>query len=166
MEELKIGLTAAAFLLSVLALTFTRRTWFESNRPIVTAEIVTASAGNVATTFNLAVHNTGNRPATNVRLQADETQLNAAISANAKASMKQEILRCFSDEGRIPLLHHQSRKTNGFGICSTNEAENVLVYKSVIPITITYDDLYGKKYKTKQDLIVKDSEYFAGSGWS
>jgi hypothetical protein len=166
MEELKVGLTAAAFLLSVLALIFTRRTWFESNRPIVTAEIVTASAGNVATAFNLVVHNTGNRPATNVCLRADESQLEAAISASANAVLKQEILRCFSEDGRIPLLHHQTTKTNGFGVCSTNEAENVLNYRSVISITITYRDLYGKRYKSKQDLVVKDSEYFAGSGWS
>lgn len=166
MEELKVGLTAAAFLLSVLALIFTRRTWFESNRSIVTAEIVTASAGNVATAFDLVVHNTGNRPATDVRLRADEAMLKAAISANANAIFEREILRCFSEDGRIPLLHHQSKKTNGFGVCSTNESENVLNYKSTIPITITYSDLYGHKYKGKQDLMVKDSEYFAGSGWS
>jgi hypothetical protein len=165
MEELKVSLTAVAFLLSVLALIFTRKTWFESNRPIVTAEIVTASAGNVATAFNLVVHNTGNRPATNVRLQAGAKQLNAAISANAKDLMKKEIIRCFSEEGRIPLLHHQSKKTNGFGVSSTNEKENVLVYNSVISIKITYNDLYGKKYTSEQDLLVRDSEYFAGSRW-
>ncbi|MCY1266162.1 hypothetical protein D9M68_292780 [compost metagenome] len=166
MEELKVVLMAAAFLLSVLALIFTRRTWFESNRPIITAEIVTASAGNVATAFNFVVHNTGNRPATNVCLRADESQLEAAISASANALLKQEILRCFSADGRIPLLHHQATKTNGFGVCSTNEAENALNYSSVIPITITYRDLYGKKYKSKQGLVVKDYEYFAASGWS
>lgn len=166
MEELKVGLTVAAFLLSVLALIFTRRTWFESNRPIVTAEIVTASAGNVATAFNLVVHNTGSRPATNVRLLADEAKLKAAISANANAILEREVLRCFSEDSSIPLLHHQSKKTNGFGVCSMNESESVLNYKSTIPIRITYSDLYGKKYKSNQDLVVKDSEYFAGSGWS
>lgn len=165
MENLKIALTAASFLLSVLALTFTRRTWFETNRPIVTAEIVTHTGGNVAITYNLVVHNTGTRPAVDIRILAEMKHLQAAIDPNAKKSMKQLILRCFSEEGRIPLLHQQSRQSNGFGLTSTHENDNVLVYNSVIPIVITYKDLYGKRYKAKQDLIVKDSEYFAGSGW-
>lgn len=166
MEEIRTALTAAAFLLSTLALVFTRRSWFESNRPILTAEIVTHSGGNVAIMYNLVVHNTGTRPATDIRIEADKECLQAAINNNADNLLKQEILRCFSDEGRISLLHQQSSKSTGFGLTSTNETSNVLVYKSVIPIAITYKDLYGKSYKTKQDLVVKDSEYFAGSGWS
>lgn len=165
MEDLKTALTAAAFLLSVLALIFTRRTWFENNRPIVTAEIVTHDGGNVAIMYNLLVHNTGTRPAVDVRILAEMQHLQAAIDPNSNESMKQTILRCFSEEGRIPLLHQQSKKSNGFGLTSSHSNDNALVYKSVIPIVITYKDLYGKRYKVKQDLIVKDSEYFAGSGW-
>jgi hypothetical protein len=165
MEDLKLAFTAAAFLLSVLALIFTRRTWFESNRPIVTAEIVTHDGGNVAIMYNLVVHNTGTRPAVDIRISAETKCLLAAIDPNGKEHMKQQILRCFSEEGRIPLLHQQSKKSNGFGLTSINKNDNALIYKSVIPIEITYKDLYGKKYKAKQNLVIKDSEYFAGSGW-
>lgn len=165
MEEIRTALTAAAFLLSTLALIFTRRSWFETNRPIVTAEIVTNSGGNIAITYNLVVHNTGARPAADIRINVDHKSLQAAVNDKADQSLKQEILRCFSDEGRIPLLHQQSKKSNGFGLTSTNESSNVLAYKAVIPVVITYKDLNGKHYKTRQDLIVQDSEFFAGSGW-
>jgi hypothetical protein len=166
MEEIRTLFTASALLLSVLALIFTRKSWFESNRPIVTAEIVTHSGGSVAIIYNLVVHNTGTRPATDIRIKADEKCLQKAINEKADNNLKMEILHCFSDEGRIPLLHHQSKTSNGFGLTSSKETTNVLIYQSVIPIEIIYKDIYGKNYSTKQDLVVKDSEYFAGSGWS
>ncbi len=166
MEEIKTAVTVCAFLLSVLALIFTRRSWFESNRPVVTAEIVTHSGGNHAIFYNLVVHNTGNRPATEIELQANISDIEKAINKNTSANLQKEIHRCFSLKGIIPLLHQQSKVLNGFGLTSVKQEENVLVYDAIIPITIKYKDLNGKKYSSKQTLIVKDSEFFAGSGWN
>jgi hypothetical protein len=165
MEEIKTGIAVCAFLLSALALIFTRRSWFESNRPIVTAEIVTHSGGNVAILYNLVIHNTGNRPATEIKLQAKSADIEKAINQNTNAALQKEVRRCFSLNGKIPLLHQQSKVSNGFGLTSIKPEENVLVYEAIIPITIKYKDLNGRKYVSKQTLIVKDSEFFAGSGW-
>ena len=87
-EEIQTAITICAFLLSALALIFTRRTWFESNRPIVTAEIVTHSAGNVSITYNLVVHNTGTRPATDIKLLANSSDVESAINKESSEGMQ------------------------------------------------------------------------------
>lgn len=165
-EELKIWVPVVSFLLSALALTFTRRTWFESNRPIVTAEIVTHGAGNMAIAFDLVVHNTGNRPAVAIRLEACESDLNRALNNGAPTPLAAEIRRCFSDRAAIPLLHQGKSAQNGFGATSSLPSANALVINSEIPIRILYKDLNGRTFKSKQTLVVKDSTWFAGSGWS
>lgn len=50
----------------------TRWVWRQSNRPIVSALVETHSSGNVATLFNLTIINSGNRPATNIKLSIDD----------------------------------------------------------------------------------------------
>lgn len=165
MEILKTIITCSAFTLSVFAFIFTRRSWIEANRPIVTAEVVTHRAGNVGIAFSIIVHNTGNRPASNVRLYATKQTLDAAVSPRAPEAMKKEISAIFSQEGTIPILHQGKSVPNGFGNTNVDDTQSTLIYNSIIPITIEYKDLYSRTYETKQDLIIKDSTYFAGSGW-
>jgi hypothetical protein len=73
MEEIRTSLAAFAVAVSLASLYLSRRLWLQSNRPIVTAAIVDYASGNMGAVFNLVVSNTGNRPATNVRLNASPT---------------------------------------------------------------------------------------------
>lgn len=161
--EPSIAISLIAVLVSLLSYLFVKRSWYETYRPIVTARIETHASGNMATVFNIVVYNTGNRPATDIRLRADEKVLERAFKENAPETMKSEIRACFSDEGTIPLLHSGNSTSNGFGVAGKDES--TLKYGSRIPITIEYKDLNRHKLKSKQTLLFRDSTFFAGSGW-
>jgi hypothetical protein len=163
-EDVKTGVAVVALLLSVFSYLFTRKSWFENNRPIISAEIKTHSAGNRAITYNIVVHNTGNRPAADILLTTDEESINKLLAETSIPSVAEEIRSIFSSEGEIALLHSGKTVSNGFGHTSGDE-KSPLNYGVKLPIKITYRALNGKKYTTKQNLILKDSEYFAGSGW-
>lgn len=159
-------ISAGAFGVSLLAFIFTRRSWLESNRPIVTAEIATHDGGSEAIAFNLVVYNVGNRPATNIQLQATPDAIQKLLDPNARDRFAQEVQRCFSEDGRIAVLHPGKSVKNGFGLTSSNKEKNVLNYGATTPIVIVYEDLSSRCYTSKLHLIVRDSAYFAGSGWS
>ena len=116
--------------------------------------------------FNLVVHNVGNRPATDIRLSARPEAISEIVDSGARERYKDEIGRCFSDEGHIAVLHPGTSKKNGFGLASNRREENVLVYGASLPIVIEYEDLNARKYRSTMLLIVRDSAYFAGSGWA
>ena len=160
---MSVAIALIAVLVSSLSYMFTKRSWYETYRPIVTARIETHVSGNVATVFNIVVYNIGNRPATDISLHADQKVLEKVFEDNASDTMKNEIKACFSTKGIIPLLHPGNSVSNGFGLAGNREA--TLKYGSRIPITIKYKDLNRKNIKTKQTLLFRDTTYFAGSGW-
>jgi hypothetical protein len=162
--ETSIAISLIAVLVSLISYLFARRSWYETYRPIVTARIETHASGNMATVFDIVVYNTGNRPATDIRLRAEEKFLEKAFEENAAETMKSEIRACFSDEGTIPLLHSGSSTSNGFGVVGNDES--TLKYGLRIPIIIEYKDLNRRKLKSKQTLLFRDSTFFAGSGWA
>ncbi|MGY3852835.1 hypothetical protein ACW5W8_08370 [Aeromonas aquatilis] len=161
-----IAISAGAFLVSLSAFIFTRRAWLETNRPIVTAEIATHDGGNEAIAFNLVIHNVGNRPATDIRLKATADAIQKLLDSNARDRFRKEVERCFTDEGRIAVLHPGKSVKNGFGLTSTDKEKNVLNYGASAQIEINYKDLNSRSYTSKLNLIVRDSAYFAGSGWA
>lgn len=154
-----------AIFVSFLALLFTRKSWLESNRPIITAEIVTHGHGNTATAYTLQIHNIGNRPACEVQLNASTTDIKKILSGTGNENLTKEIYKCFSDDAVIAVLNHGKSVSNGFGSTSIEAEDNILIYKSKLPIIITYKDLNSRKYKSSLNLIVKNSIFFAGSGW-
>jgi hypothetical protein len=151
-------------LVSLAALVFNQRAWLETNRPIVTAEIIPHDEQSHAITYELVVQNVGNRPATDVRLIATPEAIKTLVQPNASEPFRKEVERCFSDEGRIAVLHPGMSKSNGFGLTSISEAQNALVYGASAPIEIRYKDLRSRSYTSNLALIIKGS-YFAGSGW-
>lgn len=163
-EDIRTGIAVVALLLSAFSYLFTRKSWFENNRPIISAEIKTHAAGNMAITYNILVHNTGNRPAAAILLTTDEESIKSLLTETSIPSVAKEIQSIFSSAGEIPLLHNGKTVSNGFGHTSEGK-ESPLNYGVKLPIKITYRSLNGEKYTTKQDLILKDSKYFAGSGW-
>ena len=161
--EPSIAIALIAVLVSLLSYMFTKRSWYETYRPIVTARIETHASGNMATLFDIVVYNIGNRPATEISLHADQIILEESFDKNTSQALKDEIIACFSDEGIIPLLQPGNSTSNGFGMAGRNES--TLNYGSRIPITIEYKDLNRRKMKTKQTLLFRDSTFFASSGW-
>jgi hypothetical protein len=148
-----IAISAGALIVSLSAFIFTRRSWLETNRPIVTAEISTHDGGSEAIAFNLVVHNVGNRPATNIRLKATTEAIQKLLDPNARDRFKQEVERCFSEEGRIAVLHPGKSVKNGFGLTSNQKEKNVLNYGVSAPIEISYEDLNTRSYTSQLVLV-------------
>jgi hypothetical protein len=86
-DELKTISTIVSItspIISILSLYFTSRFWFATNRPIVCAKIATYSSGDLMEHYNLIIHNSGNRPATNIRLYADKNDIENIILKDGK----------------------------------------------------------------------------------
>ena len=163
--DLKTLVSLISAILSATSLYFTRRFWLASNRPIISASIVSDS-GNLATTYNLVIYNTGNRPATSIRLYTDKEVIDGIINPNANKVLTDDIYQCFANEAVIPLLINGKEAFNSFGSTSQNPEANVLRYNSQLPILISYSDLENRKYNSKQVLVVRISQGFAGGRWS
>jgi len=161
--EISTSISLLAVCISFLAYLFSKKSWMETYRPIVTARIETYASGNDAAIFKIVVYNSGNRPAVNIRLITNTDMLEKLFLKSTEDIFKKEILACFSEVGLIPLLHSGGTTNNGFGI--SGKKESTLVYGASIPIVISYKDLNGRSYKTKQTLLFRDTTYFAGSGW-
>jgi hypothetical protein len=165
LKDPKTIISIVSAIISSISVYLTRRFWLSANRPIVSAYISTNSAGNVAIMYDLVVCNTGNRPATSVRLHVDKEVLESIINPDADQSLASDIYKCFSSDAVIPLLLNGKDTNNCFGSTSSNMAQNILKYNSEIPITISYSDLEKRHYCTNQILIIKTSQGFAGSRW-
>jgi hypothetical protein len=95
---------------------------------------------------------------------AEQGPRDLRVEPNAPEVLRKEVERCFSDEGRIAVLQPGKSKQNGFGLTSSDKAQNALIYGASAPIEIRYKDLRSRSYTSELSLIVKGS-YFAGSGW-
>lgn len=168
-ELLRTGIPLVALVLSGMAVWFTRKLWVQSNRPIVTAAVRTRSAGNMATTYELVVINSGTRPAATVRLTATADNVNQAFEPRAfttpeLARVVEQVQRCFSRDAVIPVLLNGQTLTNAFGF--TGDARGMGPFWRVgasIPVSISYSDLEGRPFATEVTLVVRDTTGFAGS---
>jgi hypothetical protein len=156
---------AAALAVSILSFYFSRKSWYESNRPLITARTTSfGSGGNVGVPLSLLVENTGNRPAKNVRLTVDTNELDAAFAAPPGDALRKQAEYCFSDRGMIPVLANGRSVSNGFGFLSADKPTWKL--HSRFDIGVTYDGLDGTQYKHKIPLVIADDAGFAGGHWS
>lgn len=104
---------------------FTRRFWLATNRPIICASVVTQSSGNLGTTYNLAIYNAGNRPATSIKINADKAVLDKLVNKTAREDLQSMIYQSFSDVIAIPLLINGKESFTGFGMTSSIPEQNV-----------------------------------------
>lgn len=167
-ETLRTIFMAVATLIAVLSFFNTVRLWKQTNRPIVSAFVETDCSGNEATTYNLLVINSGNRPAVNIQLQLNIEELKKCLAQDIDIndSRIERILKCFSKEGIIPLLVAGAKTSNSFGITSSKTEDNIWKYGSSIPINIIYKDLEGNQYTSTLAVVVQDSNTFAGTEWA
>lgn len=155
----KTAITFGSAMVSVVALYVSWWLWRETNRPIVTVE-VDADVGNVDTFYHLVVYNCGNRPATKIRMSARSESKDAALAHGASTNARQQLYSCFSAENEISLLRHGESTRGGFGVTSISPDQNDLVYGAAIPVTVTYEDLHGRKYKADLTITVRNSKSF------
>ncbi|WP_225085945.1 hypothetical protein [Pectobacterium colocasium] len=166
---ISLFLSLLAVSISLVSFVFTRRSWFQSNRPIVSAAVETHAGGSELIAYNLVLSNTGNRPATNVRIRVKESDIDACLSEWVKEnkttnSIYSDVMRCFSDDGEIPLLLNGRSMVNSFGYTCADE-QKFWRYGVSLTVEIKYCDLDGRKYKSNQTIRIKDSEGFAGGIW-
>lgn len=168
-DDWRTIVSAFALVVSLISFWFSRRSWLQSNRPIVSAAVETHAGGNESIVYNLAVSNTGNRPATNVRIRAAKSSVEACVSKwvnnfKGPSTTFSGVMRCFSEDGEIPLLLNGKTMINSFGYTRGDE-QTFWRYGSVLPIEIEYNDLEGRRYCSAQKLRIKDSAGFAGGIW-
>ncbi len=152
-----------SLIVSFIAMYVVYKNRLETNRPIVTA-LLESNAKNIATALTLRLYNTGATPALDITIEAKKEDIEKAFIENAPEEYKKDVFRSLSGDNVIPLILNNSSVQNAFGILSDNE-NNTFKLKSRIPIVIKYKNLYGHTYKQKQTLIIRITDYFAGSGW-
>jgi hypothetical protein len=165
-EELKTFLSGAAFVVALISLYFTRVNWLQSNRPIVTAYLCEHKSGNLATAFNLVVSNTGSRPAIRVRLHATHSQIRELTEGEIDLKRFEMLESVFDPTSEIPLLRNNESLTTSFGAYVASESDKWLKYGAKIDISVTYSDLEGRSYKSRQPLKIYIRTGFGGGSWN
>ena len=166
-DDFKTLLTGAALAVSLVSLYFTRVNWLQSNRPVVSAFITEHHAGNMAATFNLSLANTGNRPATCVRLHASQAEIAGLLEPNARPDKFKMIESNFLPGSEVPLLRNGEELTTSFGAFTNEPNEGPwLNYGASTSISITYEDLEGRKYESRQPLKIYARDGFGGGVWA
>lgn len=122
-DEVRTAISFAAFAVSLASVYFSRRSWFQSNRPIVVAFVAEQHLGNTASTFKLVVSNSGNRPTTNVRLRASPEDISGLLKPETGSKRKDAIVRCFSDSAMIPVLRNGEELSTAFGAFTPNSSD-------------------------------------------
>ena len=167
----RYGLPCAALVLSLASFLVAMRNWRESNRPIVAVAVRTNSAGNEAITYDLVVINAGSRPACQVVLNADLVELAGCVEDPSRATesdpMWIDARLCLSGEREIPLLLHGKEAANSFGYTGGAAGKGSFwKYGSTFEVRVSYCDLTGRRFTTRQKLEIRDSDGFAGGKWS
>lgn len=158
-----------AIAISVASLLVTVWLWRESNRPVVSVQVRTHSAGNVAILYNVEVTNSGSRPAKNVRLRIAQDELMAAIVPEARGRHDFDrqlayIERCFDERAAIPVLLNGASISNAFG--QTGSESPFWRPGAVMQLSLSYQGLQGQRYKTRMPLRIDNTEGFAGTSYS
>ena len=180
-DHWKTLIAIGSFFISGCSFFFSRKSWSDTYRPIVTVRVATQTSGNIATTLNLIVENFGNRPALNIKLSVDSNKLKSALLKNPDDSDRKAIERCFSDETIIPMLANGQSISNSFGRLNVQYDTSTLAGKlndhkyrkqsdwkanTRLDITIKYENLEGKSYKDKMPILIATDQCFAGSFWN
>lgn len=156
-------ISAGSMLVAIYSLLFSVRSWRQTNRPLVVAKIATHSGGNTGIALNLIVENMGNRPALDVRLNANESDVRRALIAAAlNAEVPTDAARVFFSNAFIPVLAQGQSVLNAFGWLGV---DGVWRAGATIPISITYRGLAGTHFRESITLLLADDEGFAQTFW-
>ena len=163
-----------SFILSLLAIAisycsfhFARKSWQESNRPIVVAYIDKESDGEGIAVLNLVIANTGTRPAKNVRIRASKQRIDSIFADGVSEDNREIIYNCFGADSLIVVLKNGESLITSFGYYNCNHKVNKpwLEWFSELPVTISYSDLNDKIFSTNLNLRVGLRDGFGGGVW-
>lgn len=153
-----------ALIISILSLGLSVYFWRRQFRPIITVAVKTAAAGNDSIAFNLQVMNSGSLPAKNIKLSAEQSDLNNAFGNDATQENQNRWLVAFNDENIIPILQNGESITCSFGMSQPND-RGFWRYRSNLPITVEYSGWFGYHYVDIQNIQFVDSDSFTGFLW-
>lgn len=162
---LELWLSFIAVFISFTSLIIAVRFASRSFRPIVTAMVKTHASGNLATIFDLEIMNSGSIPAKNIRLKAQQSDIDNALGQDSTIENKDRWLRCFKDENIINILQNNSSVKCSFGQSKATH-QGFWKYKANLPITIEYEGWFGRKYIQNQNIQIIDSNSFTGYHWA
>lgn len=163
------ALSLSAIFVSVISLFITVLLWRESNRPVVSARVITHSGGNIMILYNIEIINSGSRPAKNVRLHIEHKELANATTKEPDRNRNfskelYSIKRCFDERATVPILLNGSSVSNAFGY--TSDESPFWIPGAHLEITITYQGLQGRRYKSRIPLRIDDTDAFAGTAYA
>lgn len=165
MNEMNAIFSGLAIVVALVSIWLTRRTWLQTYRPIVSAYIETHGGVEGPIKYDIVVVNSGNRPAKEIRLKADEKMVMSCFGGAQPEGVISSIFNCFKPEGQISLLVNGASTKSSFGYTTGNEGTSVWKYDCKIPIVIFYKGLTGRKFKAKLDIMIRDTQTFSGGSW-
>jgi hypothetical protein len=157
-------INAFSILVAIAALVFSMYSWREANRPFVSAHVSSHASGNFAIALDLIIENTGNQPAVDVRLTAQLADVQRVLPEHLNGAMPEDAQRCFFSDVTVPLLANGRTISNAFG-CLAENSDATWQQGSQLPITITYKNLKGRRFKEKLTLLLADDTGFAQTSW-
>jgi hypothetical protein len=166
-DSVKLAISLLAIMMSAGSLLFAWRAWIQSNRPIVTAFVAEHGIGNTASTFDLVIANSGNRPAVGVRLFALKSDIRQLLDDGAPEKRHEWMELIFSEESLVPLLRNGEELRTSFGAyIPSDENKKWLNYGAQIPVRVEYSDLDGRKFVSKLPLRIYARHGFGGASWT
>ncbi len=167
MELASIILSILSLMIAISAVVVARLSWLQANRPIITVKITNHASGNVGTTLNILVENTGNRPAKNIRLRAAKSIIESFFAENSAVDKvwRDHIMRVFCKCSIIPILANGKSITNSFGILSNNSEDTTWKKPFRVEIEVEYEGLDGRKFRNWNPLNIASDDGFAGGSW-
>lgn len=160
--KLAIVISILSAAVALVSICFAIYSWQEANRPLVSAQVVTVDGGNNAIALNLVVENTGNRPAKNIRIVAN--QADVLVALDKRGSMPKDAQRVFFSHVSIPLLIHGRAVSNAFGYLGNKPG----AWKAgaEIPVKVMYGGLGWRCYCSHLRLLLSDDAGFAQTFWA
>lgn len=157
-----------ALAVAAASLGFARREWHASNRPLVSAFIEVHDAGNRASTFDLVIANTGNRPATDIKLMTDPERLATIFAENVSSQRLERVTRIFDRPQSLVLLRNGEQLSTSFGaVTHPDDNQPWLKHGALLRIQIYYADLEGRRrYQSNLVLRIGPRDGFGGGMWS
>jgi len=153
-----------ALVISIISTWFAVHSWRQAHRPLITAR-VSITGGNVAAALTIVVENTGNRPARNIKLSALEEDVIACLAPGQNRIIPEEIRSIFFNNIVIPVLANDRAVSNAFGLINKSSG-SIWIPNFILPITIYYEDIGGRKFTSNLNLQSAYENAFAGSSWS
>ena len=153
-----------ALIISILSFGVSVYFWRRQFRPIITVAVKTAGAGNASTAFSLQIKNSGSLPAKNIKLSANQSDLESAFATDATPENKTRWLAAFDEKNVIPILQNGDTTICSFGFSKPNN-QGFWKYKSSLRITVDYYGWFGYHYNEMQGIRIVNSDSFTDFQW-